>query len=112
MVTLTGATTLSEFELHARAVLGYPIPRLQLEHAAASAVVLATEHSTTAPTYQGVESALSESGIEIRIFGKPTTRPYRRMAVAVASALNENETIESLRNRATAAASKIMVICQ
>jgi len=112
MVTLTGATTLSEFELHARAVLGYPIPRLQLEHAAASAVVLATEHSTTAPTYQGVESALSESGIEIRIFGKPTTRPYRRMAVAVASALSEHETIESLRNRATAAASKIMVICQ
>lgn len=109
MVTLTGATTLSEFELHARAVLGYPIPRLELEHAAASAVVLATEASSHVPSYTGVEEVLSETGIEVRVFGKPATRPYRRMAVVVASAFDENESIDSLRNRATRAASCITV---
>ncbi|MFN5876926.1 MAG: formate-dependent phosphoribosylglycinamide formyltransferase [Ignavibacteria bacterium] len=109
MVTLTGATTLSEFELHARAVLGYPIPRLELEHAAASAVVLATEASSNVPSYTGIEEVLAETGIEVRVFGKPTTRPYRRMAVVVASAFDENESIDSLRNRATRAASCITV---
>lgn len=109
MVTLTGATTLSEFELHARAVLGYPIPRLELEHAAASAVVLATEASTSTPSYTGVEDVLAEPGIEVRMFGKPTTRQYRRMAVVVASAIDENESVDSLRLRATKAASYIHV---
>ena len=109
MVTLTGATTLSEFELHARAVLGYPIPRLELEHAAASAVVLATEASSNVPSYAGIEEVLAQTGIEVRVFGKPTTRPYRRMAVVVASAFDENESIDSLRNRATRAASCITV---
>lgn len=109
MVTLTGATTLSEFELHARAVLGYPIPRLELEHAAASAVVLATEASSNVPSYTGIEEVLAQTGIEVRVFGKPTTRPYRRMAVVVASAFDENESIDSLRNRATRAASCITV---
>lgn len=109
MVTLTGATTLSEFELHARAVLGYPIPRLELEHAAASAVVLATEASSNVPSYTGIEEVLAQTGIEVRVFGKPTTRPYRRMAVVVASAFDENESIDSLRNRAIRAASCITV---
>lgn len=109
MVTLTGATTLSEFELHARAVLGYPIPRLELEHASASAVVLATDASSNVPSYTGIEEVLAEAGIEVRVFGKPTTRPYRRMAVVVASAFDENESIDSLRNRATRAASCITV---
>lgn len=111
MVTLTGATTLSEFELHARAVLGYPIPRLELEYAAASAVVLATEASAQAPSYKGVEDALAQPGIEVRVFGKPSTRPFRRMAVVVASALNTEETIDQLRTRATHAANGIRVVC-
>lgn len=109
MVTLTGATTLSEFELHARAVLGYPIPRLELEHAAASAVVLATDASSNVPSYTGIEEVLAEAGIEVRVFGKPTTRPYRRMAVVVASALDVSESVDSLRGRATRAASCITV---
>jgi len=109
MVTLTGATTLSEFELHARAVLGYPIPRLELEHAAASAVVLATEASSNVPSYTGIEEVLAETGIEVRVFGKPTTRPYRRMAVVVASAVDENQSIDSLRNSAARAASCVTV---
>ena len=110
MVTLTGATTLSEFELHARAVLGYPIARLELEHAAASAVVLATEASSQVPSYTGVEDALAQTGIEVRVFGKPSTRPYRRMAVVVASALDATESVESLRKRASDAAAGIRVV--
>ncbi|MBM4179529.1 MAG: formate-dependent phosphoribosylglycinamide formyltransferase [Ignavibacteria bacterium] len=109
MVTLTGATTLSEFELHARAVLGYPVPRLELEHAAASAVVLATEASPNMPSYTGVEGVLAEPGMEVRIFGKPATRPYRRMAVVVVSALDKDETVDSLRGRAIGAASCVTV---
>lgn len=111
MVTLTGATTLSEFELHARAVLGYPIPRLELEHAAASAVVLATEASPQPPSYTGVDDALTQQGIEVRVFGKPSTRPYRRMAVVIASALDAEESIDQLRARAMDAAAGIRVVC-
>ena len=109
MVTLTGATTLSEFELHARAVLGYPIPRLELECAAASAVVLATDTSASVPTYTGIEDALAQPRIEVRVFGKPTTRTHRRMAVVVAEALQQDEMMESLRARAVTAASLITV---
>jgi len=82
MVTLVGTQNLSEFELHARAILGLPIPEIKLEKAGASAVVLANatlEHFTIT----GVEKALEQKNTDIRIFGKPTTRPYRRMAVAL-----------------------------
>jgi phosphoribosylglycinamide formyltransferase 2 len=68
----------------------------------ASAVVLATKDSDN-PTYSGIEDALSEPGIDVRIFGKPTTRPYRRMAVALAK--NQNAL-----DRARKAASKITVL--
>jgi phosphoribosylglycinamide formyltransferase 2 len=83
MVTLAGTQNLSEFELHARAVLGLPIPDIMLERAGASAVILAKEEGIN-PTYSGIAEALSEPKSDIRIFGKPTTRPYRRMAVALA----------------------------
>jgi len=82
MVTLVGTQNLSEFELHARAILGLPIPEIKLEKAGASAVVLANatlEHFTIT----GVEKALEQKNTDVRIFGKPTTRPYRRMAVAL-----------------------------
>ncbi len=86
MVTLAGTQNLSEFELHARAVLGLPIPCIELQKIGASAVVLATEESTINQTiqYSGVELALQDAGTDVRIFGKPTTRPYRRMAVTLA----------------------------
>jgi phosphoribosylglycinamide formyltransferase 2 len=83
MVTLAGTQNLSEFELHARAVLGLPIPEIILERAGASAVILAREDGVN-PTYTGIAEALAEPRSDIRIFGKPTTRPYRRMAVALA----------------------------
>lgn len=83
MVTLAGTQNLSEFELHARAVLGLPIPYIELLKVGASAVVLADKEGIN-PTFTGVEDAISEPKTDIRIFGKPTTRPYRRMAVTLA----------------------------
>ncbi len=82
MVTLAGTQTLTEFELHARAVLGLPIAELKLERVGASAVILANSEGVT-PRYSGIENVLSEKNADIRIFGKPTTRPYRRMAVVL-----------------------------
>ena len=82
MVTLAGTQNFSEFELHARAILGYPIPEITLERVGASAVVLADKEGTH-PTYSGLELAMQQPKSDIRIFGKPTTRPYRRMAVAL-----------------------------
>lgn len=82
MVTLAGTQNLSEFELHARAILGLPIPEITLERVGASAVVLATQEGKN-PSYTGVESVLQNQLTDVRIFNKPTTRPYRRMAVVL-----------------------------
>ena len=83
MVTLAGTQNFSEFELHARAVLGLPIPEIVLERVGASAVVLASKDGINT-TYTGIEKAISQKQTDIKIFGKPTTRPYRRMAVCLA----------------------------
>ena len=106
MVTLAGTQNLSEFELHARAILGFPIPSVDLLRAGASAVVLATEEGE--PTYTGVEDALREPGVDVRIFGKPLAFPYRRMVVALASGPLEGG-IDGPRERAKAAAASIAV---
>ncbi|RPI68756.1 MAG: formate-dependent phosphoribosylglycinamide formyltransferase [Ignavibacteriae bacterium] len=105
MVTLGGCTNLSEFELHARAVLGYPIPQITLNYPSASAVILATADSTTEPTYEGVADVLANANVEVRIFGKPSTRTYRRMGVVLAQA----DDVELARSVATHAASMIKV---
>lgn len=99
MVTLM-SQNLSEFDLHARAILGLPIPSIECIEGA-SAVVLAAKEGHN-PTYLGVEDALGDKGIDVRIFGKPTTRPYRRMAVALAIG-------PDALARARAAAAKISV---
>lgn len=83
MVTLAGTQNFSEFELHARAVLGFPIPEITLERIGASAVILAEKEGVD-PRYSGVENAMNNKQSDLRIFGKPTTRSYRRMAVALA----------------------------
>lgn len=83
MVTLAGTQSFNEFELHARAILNIPIPQIDLHRNGASAVVLATETSETEPVFEGVDKAASYSDSDFRFFGKPTTRPYRRMAVAL-----------------------------
>ncbi len=84
MVTLI-SQNLNEFELHLRAILGLPIPLIQQTGPAASAVILATETSKTV-SYSGVAEALAQPHTDLRLFGKPTTRPYRRMGVAIAQA--------------------------
>jgi phosphoribosylglycinamide formyltransferase 2 len=82
MVTLARTQNLSEFELHARAILGLPIPEIKLESAGASAVVLASKNADEF-TITGIEKALQQTNTDVRVFGKPSTRPYRRMAVAL-----------------------------
>lgn len=104
MVTLAGTQNLNEFELHARAILGLPIPSIDLKQNGASAVVLATQESVEAPRFTGLEQVLSDPQAEVRIFGKPNTRPYRRMAVALAFG---QEPVEQIVERAKLHASSI-----
>lgn len=82
MVTLANTLPLNEFELHLRAILGLPIPDLSLQRAGASAVILASQEGV--PEITGLNEALNEPMIDVKVFGKPVTRPYRRMAVALA----------------------------
>lgn len=108
MVTLAGTQNLNEFELHARAVLGIPIPGIELLKTGASSVVLADKEGVN-PTYTGIEEAVSEPRTDIRIFGKPSTRPYRRMAVALA--YDEIGTdVEVVIKKAIANAAKVKVV--
>ncbi len=94
MVTLI-SQHLSEFDLHARAIMGLPIPPVTMSApAAASAVVLADrEASNFAIT--GLAKALAlgntDTRVDVRVFGKPVTRPYRRMAVALATGATSDE---------------------
>jgi phosphoribosylglycinamide formyltransferase 2 len=82
MVTLAGTQNFNEFELHLRAILSLPIFEITLEKAGASAVILATENSKK-PNFTGIEKIAALSKTDFRIFGKPTSRPYRRMGVAL-----------------------------
>jgi phosphoribosylglycinamide formyltransferase 2 len=107
MVTLAGTQNFSEFELHARAILGLPIPEIKLERAGASAVVLANKMADHF-TITGIEEALKQSNTDVRVFGKPTTRPYRRMAVALSYDKTDAD-VNELRKKAKAAADLITV---
>jgi len=107
MVTLAGTQNLNEFELHLRAVLGLPIPKIELLQAGASAVVLA-DRDGFSPQFKGIENALAFPKTDVRVFGKPSTRPHRRMAVALVSD-KAGADIHKLRERAIEAAGKISV---
>ncbi len=108
MVTLVGTQNLSQFELHARAILGLPIPSIQLEKAGASAVILA--HKTSDHfSITGIEKALEQASTDVRIFGKPTTRPYRRMGVALAYD-NVGADMDELRKKAKVAAECVKIV--
>ncbi|HTA82184.1 MAG TPA: formate-dependent phosphoribosylglycinamide formyltransferase [Bacteroidia bacterium] len=108
MVTLAGTQNLSEFELHARAILGLPIPAITLERTGASAVILASE-SGHRPLFTGIDDLLKEPMSDIRIFNKPTTRPYRRMAVALAYD-KVGADVDKVKEKAIALAKKVRVI--
>ncbi len=108
MVTLANSQNFNEFELHARAVLGLSIPQIVLEKAAASAVILADKESTNFPLYSGLEEAAAIIKTDFKIFGKPNTRKYRRMGVALAYDVLATSTDE-LRERAKKVANCIKV---
>jgi len=109
MVTLI-SQNLTEFDLHARAVLGLPIPRIHLNGAAASAVILADRHAEDF-RFDGLAEALAPiPGIEtdVRLFSKPATRPNRRMGVALA--LARDGSADEARAAARAAAAKVRIL--
>jgi len=103
MVTLI-SQNLNEFELHLRAILGLPIPLIHQTGPAASAVILATE-TGDAPTYSGIAAALTQPHTDLRLFGKPTTRPHRRLGVALAKA----DSIDQARQLAQQVAQTVKV---
>lgn len=107
MVTLAGTQNFNEFELHLRAVLSLPIAEITLEKAGASAVILAAENSNN-PTYSGMEQIAALPKTDFRIFGKPTSRPYRRMGVALVNDSLETP-IEEIIERAKATAKLVKV---
>ena len=107
MVTLAGTQNFNEFELHARALLGLNIPAIELRYPGVSAVVLAEKEGV--PVYSGLDQAALEPQSDFKIFGKPTTRPYRRMALALAYDRTSEESMDALRARAARIASLITV---
>jgi len=107
MVTLAGTQNFNEFELHLRAILSLPIAEITLEKNGASAVILA-DANATAPTYSGIEKVAALSKTDFRIFGKPTSRPYRRMGVVLTNDIL-NTDIEQVVEKAKAAAQLITV---
>ena len=107
MVTLAGTQNFNQFELHLRAVLSLPIFEITLEKAGASAVILASENSAN-PTYTGIEKVASLPKTDFRIFGKPTSRPYRRMGITLAYDV-PGTPIEQIIQKAQDAAKSIIV---
>lgn len=104
MVTLAGTQNFSEFELHVRAILGLPIPSVNLLKNGASAVVLADRETVSAPNFIGLEEVLAVEGSDIRLFGKPTARPYRRMGVVLYSG---DQPVEEITLKAKELAAKV-----
>lgn len=107
MVTLAGTQNFNEFELHLRTILSLPIFEITLEKAGASAVILASEDSTN-PTFTGIEKVAALPKTDFRIFGKPTSRPYRRMGVVLAQD-SLSTPIEKITERAKETAKLITV---
>lgn len=107
LVTLAGTQNLNQFQLYVKAILGQPIPDINLEKAGASAVIL-TESSDTAPQYRGLEAVKEIPNAEVKIFGKPKTRPYRRMGVAFTHG-DKEEDMTKLRKRAREVAKAVRV---
>ncbi len=97
MVTLANTQNFSEFELHARAILAIPVQEIKLLKNGASAAILANKDNSSLPVFSGLEKASSLPDSDFKIFGKPTSRPYRRMAVALSYGMSEST--ESLVER-------------
>ena len=106
MVTLANTQNYNEFELHARAILGITVPEIKLLKNGASAVVLANGKRSDFPLIKGLGQAALIENSDFKIFGKPSTRKYRRMAVALAYG---DESTEELVDRAKDVASYISI---
>jgi len=103
MVTLI-SQDLSEFALHARAILGLPIPNIR-QHGPAASCPLVVEGDSTRVAFGNLDAALAQPDTQIRLFGKPEVRGKRRMAVALA----RGESIEQARETAVTACNNIRV---
>jgi phosphoribosylglycinamide formyltransferase 2 len=106
MVTLV-SQDLTEFDLHARAIMGLPVPAKVAALPSASAVILADRDGGDF-SFDGLHDALmiGEGNCDVRLFGKPVTRPYRRMGVALARA----ETPDDARSLARQAAKAVRIV--
>ena len=107
MVTLI-SQQLNEFELHLRAILGLPIPAIELIGPSASAVILASQESETI-SYEGIAEAMAVGApgrpVDLRLFAKPTSLKNRRMGVALARDRDADDAVA----RAVAAASRVKI---
>lgn len=103
MVTMV-SQTMSEFELHIRAILGLPIPEICCRPGASAAIL--SDIETENPAFEGIEKALQEPGTWVRIFGKPIAHKKRRMGVALAI----GKDIEEARKKAISSAKLVNVV--
>jgi phosphoribosylglycinamide formyltransferase 2 len=101
---------LSEFDLHARAILGLPIPHLRMTAPAAASAVILADRDSESFAFEGVADALAlgreGAEVDVRVFGKPVTRPYRRMGVA----LTTGATADEARALAREAAARVQIV--
>jgi phosphoribosylglycinamide formyltransferase 2 len=103
MVTML-SQELSEFALHVRAILGFPVPAIIQKAPGASVAILGSGVGSSI-TYHGLAGALVEPGTEVRVFGKPEINGKRRLAVALASA----DSVDAAREKALAAAKNVRI---
>lgn len=103
LVTLI-SQDLSEFALHARAILGLPIPQIRQQGPSASAVIL-VEGSSDQVSFGNLGAALAEPDTALRLFGKPEVSGQRRMGVALA----RDVTVDAARAKATRAAAEVEI---
>ena len=103
LVTLL-SQNLSEFALHARAILGLPIPDIEQRGPSASSVLLVQGESSEM-RYSGLDKALAQPETEVRLFGKPEVKGSRRLGVALA----RGESIQQARDKANAASAALNV---
>ncbi len=103
MVTMI-SQDLSEFALHARAILGLPIPNI-IQHSPAASSVIMVKGNSTQVSFSGLEQALAEPDTQLRLFGKPEVQGERRMGVCLA----RGTSIEEARNKANKASDAIKV---
>lgn len=104
MVTMV-SQNMSEFELHVRAILGLPVPEILSLAPAASHVVL-SDMASQEVGFEGIEAALSVPDTKLRLFGKPDTRPGRRMGVALSLGKDTDEA----RQRAEESAHAVRIV--